>query len=320
MIRVLITDFTDRSLPEMLNLHGMAVDYLPEISRGELLKIIPDYQGVIINTRTIADRELMDSGVRLMFIGRLGSGLDIIDVEYARKRNIKVLSTPEANSRAVAEHALGMLLSVANRFKKGQAIFDSQKIWDREVCRGFELENKTIGIIGVGNNGSAFTRLLQPFGMNILLYDKYRPAGYALEFPYAKASSLEEIYREAEIISFHIPLTLETRHWVDEQFFNAWQNPRVLINISRGKVVKTEALVSALKQNTLDLACLDVFENENPNTYSTEEQNYYKYLSECERVLCTPHVAGWTIESKQKIATMLANKILSECASEALFT
>lgn len=320
MTRILITDYTDLALPEMLRLHGIEVDYMPEISRSELLQVIPEYSGIVINTRTHADRELIECGRNLEFIGRLGSGLDIIDMQAAGEKGIKVLSTPEANSRAVAEHALGMLLAVANKFNRSQNEFAGQQKWNRESCRGFELEHKTIGIIGVGNNGSAFTRLLQPFGMRVLLYDKYRSAGYADEFPFAFASSPEEILREADIISFHVPLTAETYHWVNNDFFKFWKNAKVLINISRGKVVKTQSLLTALKTNKLEYACLDVYENENPNTYTVEEQLNYKYLSENEHVICTPHVAGWTMESKQKIAALLANKILSLYASEVLFT
>ncbi len=319
MLNVLITDDVHEALIGKLQQSGIAVEYRPDISNREIFEILPSYDGLVINSKTKVDRAMMDRGIKLRFIGRLGSGLDIIDLEYASIRGITVLSTPEANSRAVAEHVLGMMLAAANRFRQGMQEVASMQKWQREACRGFELEGKTIGIIGVGNNGSETVKLLASMGMQILMYDKYRPAGYGAAYPHAvEAGSPDVITERASIISLHVPLTHETENMVNEEFFERWKNPLMLVNISRGRVVDTESLVKALSSGRLPFACLDVLANEKPETYSPEERMNYGYLANHPQVICTPHVAGWTHESKEKIALSLAKSILTKCANEVV--
>jgi D-3-phosphoglycerate dehydrogenase len=305
-MKVLICNEVHQRLIEGLSLLGYQVDYLPEISLEETIDIIAGYEGVVINTKIKANKLFIEAGKKLKFIARLGSGLDIIDLKAARKHNIAVLNSPEGNKNAVGEQAVGMLLALMNNLIKA----DSQvrnAIWNREENRGSEISGKKICIVGFGHTGSSFAKKLSGFDMKISAYDKYR-SDIEDHFPTVKQISFEEVF-DADIISFHLPLTQETSHMVNDQFLSRCKTGVILINTSRGKVIDTNALVKALDDGKVSGACLDVFENEKPLTYSKKEKNLYKKLSGFSNTVFTPHVAGWTHESKKKIAKVLLKKI-----------
>lgn len=310
MKKVLIADEVHPVLFEGLQKLGYEVDYRPEIEQDEINVILGNYTGVIINSKTKIRKDLIEKvKCYLKFIGRLGSGMEIIDVTEAQKSGITVFSAPEGNARAVAEHALGMILALFNKL----CIADREvrnKIWNREANRGVELQGKTVGIIGLGNNGSAFAEILSGFGVQILGYDKYRI------FPdeglkHVELVSLEELKERSDIISLHIPLNGETKYYIDKKFIDEAGKPFYLINTSRGKIVRTQDLLSGILSGKILGACLDVFENENPATYSPEEEAFYNELFRINNIVLSPHIAGWTKESKQKIAEVLVRKISS---------
>lgn len=305
--RVLITDDVHESMLPGLEEMGYSVDYYPEITLEEVKKIAGQYQGLVINSKIRVDRRMLEEAPSLRFIGRLGSGLDIIDLPAAEEHGVAVLSVPEGNANAVAEHAVGMLLALANNLIRADREVRRME-WRREANRGFELQGRTIGIVGYGHTGSAFAEKLEGFGVKILAYDKYK-SGFAKEHDYVREATWDELIRDSEIISFHVPLTEETRHMVDRDLISALRTGAIIINTSRGKVVDTEALVEGLETGKLRGACLDVFENERPQTFSTDERSIYSRLYAMEQVVLTPHVAGWTVESKEKISRFLLNKI-----------
>jgi D-3-phosphoglycerate dehydrogenase len=244
----------------------------------------------------------------LKFVGRLGSGLDIIDLPYANEKDIQIVNSPEGNRNAVAEHAIGMLLALMNKMLQGDQ--EVRKFhWDREKNRGREITNLTIGIIGFGHTGSTFAKRLSGFDCKILAYDKYK-VNYTENLPYVEKTSMEKIQKEADIISFHLPFTSETLHLADKEFLDLCKKGVIIINTSRGKVLKTKDLLIALNIGQVGGACLDVFENEKTLTYTIEEKNMYNSLYMMPNVVLTPHVAGWTVESKEKIAKTLLDKLL----------
>ncbi|NJN77345.1 MAG: hypothetical protein HC803_02655 [Saprospiraceae bacterium] len=309
-ISVLITDGVHPKLVIGLEQLGFACDYHPDISLSNVKSIIHQYDGVIINSKIIVDEDFLDKAVRLKFIGRLGSGMEIINQPYARKKGVAVFSAPEGNNNAVAEHALGMLLAFANNFQKGDGEV-RQLIWDREANRGFEIMGKTIGIVGFGHTGSQFAKKLAGFGVSVLAYDKYKPEGYALDFGFVKETTQKEIFEKADIVSLHLPLNPETKHFANYAWMQQFKKPIVLINTSRGNVIPTDDLIKGLEKGIIQGACLDVFENEKPHTFSAEEKAVFNRLYEFKNVILTPHVAGWTTESLERLATVLLNKITS---------
>ncbi|MEZ4891453.1 MAG: NAD(P)-dependent oxidoreductase [Saprospiraceae bacterium] len=310
MKSVLITDDCHPVLIEGLVSLGYVCEFQPNITQQETLGQIPGYEGLIINSKIRVDQNFLDAAVNLKFIGRLGSGMEIVDQGYAEKKKIAVFSSPEGNRNAVAEHALGMLLSLANNLNRGDYEV-RQNIWNREENRGFELKNKILGIIGFGNTGSQFARKLLGMEMQILAFDKYNPVDNRVEDAMVKASSMEEIQARADIISLHLPLTEETRYIVDKEFISGCKNGFILLNTSRGKCVKTKDLIVALETGKVGGACLDVFENEKPGTFSEDEKKMYDQLHAFENVIFSPHVAGWTHESKKLLAEILLEKIKS---------
>lgn len=309
MKKVLITDGVHPLLIEGLEKVGFVCDYYPKISLEKVREMIEPYTGLIINSKILVDSFLLDKGKQLKFVGRLGSGMEIVDLEYARIKKVGIYSAPEGNRNAVAEQALGMLLVLANNLLRADHEVRS-KIWQREANRGFEIMGKTLGIIGFGHTGRMFASKLAGMGMNVLAYDKYKIA-YTEAFPYVTMCTLEQLFIESDVISLHLPLTKETKQLVDESFFSKCKDGLILINTSRGSIVNTIDLITALKSKKLAGACLDVFENEKPATFTKEEHQIFNELYQFENVVLSPHVAGWTHESKKKLASVLLEKILT---------
>ena len=315
MKRVLITDDCHPLLIDGLTELGYECDFRPDISPEETQRVIGDYEGLIINSKILVRRALLDAADRLRFVGRLGSGMEIVDQPYAAERGVAVLSSPEGNRNAVAEQALGMLLALANHSLRADRELRSQ-VWRREANRGFELQGRTLGIIGFGHTGSQFARKLAGMDMKVLACDKYKAPGYADGMPWVEETELRHIQTQAEIISLHLPLTAETRHYVDQEFISQCRPGVIFINTSRGQCIRTADLVEALEGGRVGGACLDVFENEKPGTFSETEKSWYARLYALENVVLSPHIAGWTQESKRRLAEVLLTKIAAVPAQD----
>lgn len=301
--KILITDYVHPKLPGELKNRGYDVVYEREITMEELKESIGKYHGIIINSKIKMYAPMIDLAKNLKFIGRLGSGMEIVDIPYAKSKGIHVFNTPSGNCNAVAEHAMGMLLCLANNIIQGNKEVKNFD-WNREKNRGFELEGKTVGIIGFGHTGKALASKLFNWGVNILAHDKYVP-NFPSEFSYVTSVSKEEIQKQCDIISFHLPLTPETKHYVADDFIEHCKDDIFLINTSRGQVIRTESLLSYLENGKVKGACLDVFENEKVGTYTAEEREMYARLYAFDNVIVTPHVAGWTHESLEKITDLI---------------
>jgi D-3-phosphoglycerate dehydrogenase len=303
--KVIITAYAHPCLQEDLIQRGFDVDVREKIGYDELLDQIHLYHGLVVTTRIKVDQQLLDAATQLQWIGRLGSGMEIIDVDYAAQKNILCVSSPEGNKDAVAEQCLGVLLSMMhNVFKAGLQVRVGK--WLREENRGIELSGKTVGIIGYGNTGSAFAALLAPFGVKVLAHDKYK-TGFAKN--HVQEVSLEKLLKEADVISFHLPLTEETKYFANSAFFESLQKPVFLLNMSRGKIVKTEALSKAIDEGRVFAAGLDVIENENLNSFTEEELKDFINLANRENVWITPHIAGYSKEALEKMAKVLIFKL-----------
>ena len=277
----------------------------------KILEVAHEFEGIIIRSRFTIDQAFIEKAPNLKFIARSGAGMENIAIEVAESRGIKLFNAPEGNRNAVAEHALGMLLTLFNNLLK--ADLEIRKgIWDREGNRGYELEGKTIGIIGYGNNGSAFAKLLQGFDVEVLAYDKYK-SGFGDDR--VEEVELEEIFKRADVLSFHIPQNEETLFMADQSFFAHFEKPIYLINLSRGKIMKTSALLEAIDSGKILGACLDVLEYENASfesLFDGEMSTDFKRLLESSKVILSPHVGGWSHESYYKLSKVLAEKILQE--------
>jgi D-3-phosphoglycerate dehydrogenase len=301
----LIIDKTHESIVPLLEGIGYEADYRPDIQREELMQIIGKYVGLIVRSKTNIDKALIEKASRLKFVARAGAGVDQIDVEVLQSRHIHLLNAPEGNRDALAEHAMGMLLCLLNKIHWADQQV-RKGIWDREGNRGVELMGKTVALIGYGFMGQAFARRLSGFGVQVLAYDKYRQNyGDA----YAREASMEQIFEQTDILSFHIPLTTETQHMVDVSYLNSFKRNIYLINTARGEIIKLEVLVKMLESGKLKGAVLDVLENEKLNRLTPSQQAAFNKIIQSERVIFTPHVAGWTYESYEKINRVLASKI-----------
>jgi D-3-phosphoglycerate dehydrogenase len=305
-MRILFIDTTHPFLKQELEKQNYICDTAYNKSKGEIQEIIHNYQGIIIRSRFIIDKEFIDYASELKFIARAGSGLENIDVNYAESKNINCYNAGEGNRQAVAEHTLGMLLSLFNNLNKADQEVRNGK-WEREENRGIELSGKTIGIIGYGNNGSAFAEVLKGFDITILAYDKY-----LTEHPYQ--STMESIFKQADIVSLHVPLTAETTYLVNNDFIHKFEKDFYLINTARGKCVNTKSLVLALEKGEIKGACLDVLEYEKTSFENLSQQGFMaemQYLMDSPKTILSPHIAGWTRESNVKITEVLLKKITS---------
>ena len=306
-MKILFIDTVHPLLKQELEKENHICDSAYNKSKTEIEQIISNYQGIIIRSRFKIDKQFIDCGSNLKFIARAGSGLENIDVEYAENKNIHCYNAAEGNRQAVAEHALGMLLSLFNNLNNADQEVREGK-WERERNRGIELAGKTVGIIGYGNNGSAFAEVLKGFNVKILAYDKYLTN-------YPQKSSMENINKEADIISLHVPLTDETTYLVDDNFINRFVKNFYLINTARGKCVNTKNLVKALENKKIKGACLDVLEYEKTSFENLSKDGLtsdMQYLMNAKNTILSPHVAGWTVESNVKIAEVLLNKFTSD--------
>lgn len=309
-MKILHIDTNHPLLIQQLNDLGFQNDKDYTSSKDIIETQIAAYHGIIIRSRFSVDKQFLDAALNLKFIARVGAGLENIDCEYAEKKGIYLISAPEGNSNAVGEHTLGMILSLFNKLNKADHEV-RMGIWKREENRGIELDGKTVGIIGYGNMGKAFAKKLKGFDVEVICYDIKEQVGNEN----CKQVSLKELQEKADILSLHTPQTALTVNMVNSEFINNFKKPFWLFNTARGKSVVTKDLVSALKSGKILGAGLDVLEYEKASfesLFTSSLPEPFQYLIESENVLLTPHVAGWTIESKQKLAQTIVNKIKAQ--------
>jgi len=304
-MKILIIDEMHLSIIPMLEKQGHEVTYSPNTTRAEILDSVAEFDGLIIRSKTPMDRELLEKAINLKFIGRAGAGLDQIDLEYLEERGVKLFHAAKGNRDAVAEHAIGGLLALFNQIKKADSEVRNG-IWDREGNRGHELMGKTVGIMGFGNMGKAFSKRLSGFGVKIRAYDKYK-----LDFGTDLVQEVmwEKLKSEVDILSIHVPLTTETQNFFTLKELSSFSKPFWLINTARGEVISFATLNAALDQGILRGAVLDVLENEKFKKFSPEQKDEFEKLAQRENVIFSPHVAGWTFESYEKINKVLVKKI-----------
>ncbi len=310
---ILIADDMHPLLLEGLKAKQIPFNYQPQITLPEVLNIIGTYEGLVVRSKFMVDKPFIDSATRLKFIARAGSGTDNIDADYAAGKNIAIINAPEGLCDAVAEHAMGLILGLQHKIVRSNQEVMNQT-WNREANRGIELMGSTVGIIGYGHTGSALGRKLSGFGVNVIAYDKYKipeqnEAGQFFFDPYATSVSLNAIYEQTDILSMHVPLTPETSGWVNKKFFEQFKKPIVFINTSRGGIVNTFELTLAMEQGNVRGAALDVLEQEPPFSKNGDTTAWYQRLRTMDQVILTPHIAGWSTQSYERISEVLLKKI-----------
>ena len=301
----LIADEMHESILPLLRETGLKVDYRPAITREEILTSIGNYEVLLIRSKTTIDREMADAAHRLELIGRAGAGLDKIDVPYVESKGIELVNAPEGNRDALAEHAVGMLLSLLNHLVTAD-LEVRQWIWKREANRGLELSDKIVGIIGYGYMGQAFVQRLRAFDCRILVYDKYKK-GFGTKK--VEEVSLEKLFEKTEILSLHIPLTDETRAWVNEAFVQKFRKNIHLINTARGEILPVKDLLHLLDSGKVMGAALDVLEKEKFDQLNPVQKADFEELFTRKNVVLSPHVGGWSDSSHKRINEVLVGKI-----------
>jgi D-3-phosphoglycerate dehydrogenase len=302
---ILIVDDIHEIMLEKFEQAGIPYNYQPAISREEAEKIIHNYSGLVIRSKFQVDKDFLDLAPNLRFIARAGAGMDNIDDKIAQQRNIMLIPANEGNRDAVGEHMIGMLLSLMNNLNRGDQQVRSGQ-WLREANRGFELKGRTVGLIGYGHNGMAMAKKLSGFDVQVLAYDKYR-VNYS--DPYAQEADMETIYREADVISFHIPLTQETQGMIHEDYLSKFEKPIFFLLGARGGIVQVPAVLKGLDEGSILGAAFDVLPVE--KFPKLAEQGWYSDLIRRDNVILSPHVAGWTFESYYKLAEVAAEKIIA---------
>ena len=314
-MKILLLDSNHPLITEQLLAKGFVLEEDFTSSYDEVLQKINQYDGIIIRSRIPLDKNFLENAQNLKFIARVGAGMENIDLEVAKNLGISLINSPEGNRDAVAEHVVAMLLILMNRlFIASEEVKNG--VWKREENRGDELLGKTFGIIGYGNMGKATAKRLSGFGVEVIFYDILPD----LEDEFAKQVSLEELQERADILSLHIPLDASTEYLVDEGFISKMKKNFYLVNTARGKNVKTSALVDALKSGKVKAAALDVLEYEKSSfenldistSLSTRNKEDLQFLLESNQVIVTPHIAGWTHQSKEKLAQFIVDKIVQQ--------
>ena len=314
-MKILLLDSNHPLITEQLLAKGFVLEEDFTSSYDEVLQKINQYDGIIIRSRIPLDKNFLENAQNLKFIARVGAGMENIDLEVAKNLGISLINSPEGNRDAVAEHVVAMLLILMNRlFIASEEVKNG--VWKREENRGDELLGKTFGIIGYGNMGKATAKRLSGFGVEVIFYDILPN----LEDEFAKQVSLEELQERADILSLHIPLDASTKYLVDENFISKMKKNFYLVNTARGKNVKTSALVDALKSGKVKAAALDVLEYEKSSfenldistSLSTRNKEDLQFLLESNQVIVTPHIAGWTHQSKEKLAQFIVDKIIQQ--------
>jgi len=305
--KVIITAPVHQQLVESLQANNYDVAYLPAITYDELLTEVTTVDGLVVTTRLKIDRVMINQAEKLKWIGRLRSGMELIDDDYAKEKGIHCISTPEGNRNAVAEHTLALVLNLMNNVTRSFEEVKQGK-WLRNENKAIELSGKTVGIVGFGNTGSSFARLLQPFNVTVLAYDKYKD-GFGKG--YIKEANIEHICKYADVVSFHVPLTSETRHMANATFFNSLQQKPFFVTTCRGPVTETAALIEALKIGQIAGAALDVLENEKINALTTLEKENLDFLTGHPNVIVTPHIAGYSHEAFLRMSEILLGKLTS---------
>lgn len=304
-MNILIVDDLHEIILEKFDQANITYNYLPDCTRTEAEQLIPAYQGLIIRSKFQVDQEFIDLSPNLQFIGRSGAGMDNIDEAYATKKNIQLFSANEGNKDAVAEHMIGMLLSLMNNLNRANFEVKNGE-WNREKNRGYELKGKTVAIIGYGHNGQAMAKKLSGFDVQVIAYDKYK-TGFSDQ--YAREVSMEEIVKQADVLSFHIPLTRETKNMVDKEYLFHFRKPIILLMGARGGIVDIPSVIQYLNSGKILGAAFDVLPVEKFPLLA--EQAWFEDLIKRDNVLFSPHVAGWTFESYFKLSDILADKIIA---------
>ena len=306
-MKILIVDKMHESIVPMLEDIGVSHDYRPEIKREEILNIIHNYEGIIIRSKTEVNRELIDKAVNLQYVARAGAGIDKLDEVYLGEKGIQIFNAPEGNKDALAEHTVGMILTLFHQIKQADLQIRGG-IWDREGNRGYEIKGKTVGIMGFGHMGSAFAQRLSGFECRVLAYDKYK-SGFGTDK--VEEVSLDQLKAETDILSLHIPLNPETKSLVNRTFIDEFSKSLMLINTARGEILPMADLKDLLDSGQIAGAALDVLENEKLDKLNNRQKELYSDIFKRENVILTPHVAGWTFESYVRINEVLVTKIRS---------